>query len=95
MIIEDAIIQKLGKKDFGEAANKINEIAKKVIEKKEFARITRNQQKDLDECDGMDGMLLNNEYFDWKEFETRKNDMIRAFLRYFDIFQLQVIYLNL
>ena len=94
-MLEEQIIQKIGTRTFGKAANRINRVAQKVLPKAQFQRIVVKQNKDVKECDGMDGMLLNNEYFDWKEFETRRDDMTRAFLRYFDTQQLQLIADNL
>lgn len=90
-MLEEQIIQKLGTRTFGKAANKINRVAQEVLPKEQFHKITDKQNDDINECDGMDGMLLNGEYFDWKEFETRRDDMIKAFLRYFDTQQLQLI----
>ena len=94
-MLEEQIIQKLGKLNFGKAANKINRVAQKVLPKAQFQRIVVKQNKDAEECDELDGALLNNEYFDWRVFETRRDDMIRAFLRYFDTPQLQLIADNL
>lgn len=94
-MIEEQIISKMHTKTFGEAANEINDTAERVLSKAQFRKVLIKQNQDADDCEGMDGMFLNGEYFDWKQFEPRKDDMLRAFLRYFDTPQLELIANNL
>ena len=77
------IYSKVKKLSMGEALNLIQDVAESVLSKKRWKQYLTASNKDADECDGMDGMLLNGEYFDWREFNWNKNAIINAFLRYF------------
>ena len=77
--------------NWGYAANRIQDIAEKVLSKKEFRSYLIESNKDMEECDGMDGQLFNGQYFDWKVFETQSQNIINAFLDYFSENQLAKI----
>ena len=82
--MENIIIQKVKPLDMGHALNHIQDAAEQVLSESHWMRYLRASNRDYNACEGMDGILLNGEYFDWKVFETQKDDIVRAFLRYFD-----------
>ena len=79
----DIIINKVKKLDLGHALNHIQDVAEQVLTEEEFQRYLIDSSKDADECDGMDGMLLNGRYFDWREFNWNKDQMVKSYLDYF------------
>ena len=87
----DIILCKVNLKDWGRALNKLQDVAEKVLPKKEFKSYLIKSNADMDKCDGMDGILLNGEYFDWREFTYKQKEIVSAWLRYFDEDQLMKI----
>lgn len=77
------INDKVKKENLGEALDHLQNVAEQVLDKRRWRQYLIASNKDANECDGMDGLLINGEYFDWKEFEYRKNDIVKAYLRYF------------
>lgn len=73
---------------FGVILNRIQDKAEKVLSEKEWNNYLRASSKDADRCAGMDGILLNGHYFDWKEFEVNKKQIVSAYLDYFSEAQL-------
>ena len=69
--------------DWGKVLNSLQDIAMKVMSDKELDAYTKKSVKDVEECGGMDGLFLNNHYFDWKEFNYRSKDIVNAWLDYF------------
>lgn len=89
--MEDVIVQKMKQYDMGHSLNHIQNTAEKVLTKKRWREYLLASNKDAQVCDGMDGILLNGEYFDWKEFGYRKNEIVKAYLRYFTEEEVQKI----
>lgn len=79
----EIILAKAKNLDMGQALNLIQDIAERVLSKKRWEEYLIASSNDANECEGMDGILLNGEYFDWKEFGWNKNSIIKAYLRYF------------
>lgn len=79
----EKILNKVKRLDMGHALNKIQDTAEKVLTPTRWNVYLRLSSQDIRRCDGMDGLLLNGEYFDWKEFNTKKDNIVKAFLRYF------------
>ena len=77
------ILIKVKNLNMGQALDFIQSIAEHVLSKRRWRQYLIASSQDAEECDGMDGILLNGEYFDWKEFEWNKNKIILAYLRYF------------
>lgn len=77
---------------FGVALNVIQDSAEMNLPKKRFKQFLAASNKDYEACEGQDGILLNGEYFDWKQFTRRKDDIIAAFCRYFSEEELEKIY---
>lgn len=76
---------------WGVACSRIQDVAFDVLTDKELIKITKNSQKDFDECDGSDFLVMNGKYFDWKEFGYRYRDIIAAYLDYYTNDQLKLI----
>lgn len=81
--MENIIIRKVKNLNMGAALNHIQDVAEQILSEERWDSFLIATNVDASECEGMDGMLLNGEYFDWREFEFKKNEIIRAFLRYF------------
>ena len=79
----EIILTKLKKLNMGKSLNLLQDIAERVLSKRRWREYLIASSKDAQECEDMDGLLINGEYFDWKEFEFNKNNIIRAYLRYF------------
>lgn len=82
--MENTIIQKVKHLDLGNSLNRIQDVAEKVLTPRKWVRYVAKSHKDYVACEGMDGILLNGEYFDWKEFTYNKDNIVKAYLRYFD-----------
>lgn len=80
---KNIILKKVQNLNMGQSLNHIQDIAEHVLNKRRWRQYLVATGKDAQACDGMDGLLINGEYFDWKEFEYRKDDIVMAFLRYF------------
>ena len=89
------IHNKIKNKSMGESLNCIQDVAEKVLDKRRWRQYLIASSNDANECDGMDGLLLNGEYFDWKVFEVKKDNMIDAYLRYFTESEVKRIGANL
>ena len=79
------------KQNFGYTLNKLQDIAEQVLSKKEFHTYLVKSSLDADMCEGMDGILLNGQYFDWRTFEFKQREIVSAWLNYFDEEQLMKI----
>ena len=77
--------------DFGKTLNYLQDVAEKVLTKREFNRYLKVSNRDIQECDGMDGILFNGQYFDWKEFNYKQREIVSAWLGYFSPDQLHKI----
>lgn len=89
------ILTKAKNLNMGQALNLIQDIAEKVLTKRRWRQYLVASNKDAQECEGMDGLLINGEYFDWKEFECKKNNIILAYLRYFTEDEIKIISVNM
>lgn len=88
---EEKIIQKVKHLDLGNSLNHIQDVAERVLSLRKWTRYVAKSHKDYVACEGMDGIFLNGQYFDWKEFEIHKDDIVKAYLRYFDESDIQLI----
>lgn len=79
------------KQNFGYTLNKLQDVAEQVLSKKEFRAYLVKSSLDADMCEGMDGILLNGQYFDWRTFEFKQREIVSAWLNYFDEEQLMKI----
>ena len=89
----DKIISKLDmSKTWGVLLNQIQDIASDVLSLNEWSAYTKKANHDVQIAQDEDGVIFNGEYFDWRQFETHKVDIIKAYLRYFNESQLVKIY---
>lgn len=79
------------KQNFGYTLNHLQDVAEKVLSEKEFHIYLVKSSKDASECDGMDGILLNGKYFDWRTFSFKQREIVSAWLDYFTNQQLEKI----
>lgn len=92
-IVEKSLTRNSG--NWGKALNQIQGIAKDVLDEKAFDRYLEKSNKDARICDGMDCIVLNGKVFDWKEFRTKADQIVDAYLGYFTNVELQLIYAKL
>jgi len=71
-------------RDWGKAANFLQDLAEQRLTEQEFEDFLIRANEDVISCDGMDGQLINGFYFDWREFDFKKRDIINAFINYFN-----------
>ena len=96
--LKDGIILKLTpsqRVNWGEGANKIQDVAEQVLSKKDFREYLIKSSEDMSVCEGQDGVLFNGQYFDWKQFDYMSHNILDAFLDYFTDNSLKRIYLVL
>ena len=96
--VKTKIILKLNeveRSQWGYGANKIQDVAEQVLSKKDFKDYLIQSNKDMNACDGQDGILFNGRYFDWKLFDSHGPIILGAFLDYFSDKNLERIYLAL
>ena len=93
--MEKIILNKVKNLDMGYSLNRIQDVAEQVLSKKRWKQYLIASNQDAQECEDMDGMLLNGEYFDWRSFGPQKNNIVRAFLRYFTDDEIEKIALAL
>ena len=79
----EIILKKVKGLDMGHSLNHIQDVAEKVLSKKRWHQYLVSSSQDAEDCEDMDGLLLNGEYFDWRSFGPQKNNIVRAYLRYF------------
>lgn len=88
----EKILKKVdSKSEIGATLNYLQDVAEQVLSEKEFTLYLVKSTKDMDECEGMDGMLINGQYFDWREFNFKQREMISAWLSYFSESQVDKI----
>lgn len=92
-IVEKSLARNTG--NWGKALNQIQNIAQDVLDDKAFDRYLKKSNKDAKTCDGMDCIVLNGKVFDWKEFRSKADQIIDAYLDYFTNVELQLIYAKL
>lgn len=81
--------------DFGFLLNKIQNIVLEDFSKEEINDYVIKSSRDAEQTEDLDGILLNGHYFDWREFDTRKREIVSAYLEYFTDEQLERIDLAL
>ena len=69
---------------WGKIFNFIQDVAEKTLTKKEFYKFLELTNNEVELCDGEDGHLVNGHYYDWKEFDIKRDDMVNDFLDIFD-----------
>lgn len=91
MNVREEILKKVNTTNWGKACNILQDIAFNVLTKKSLVRYLHNANKDVEECEGLDGVLLNGKYFDWKEYDYNYKAIINAYLDYFTDNELNLI----
>ena len=76
---------------WGAILNHIQDVASKKLTIMEWATYMQKANEDKDKTKDQDGVLFNGEYFDFHEFTSKRLDIVRAYLRYFNERQLQQI----
>lgn len=80
------------KNNWGKICNLLQNVAEIVLPKKQFEAYVRASNEDMAVCEGCDFVTFNGEYFDWKEFDYNRDNIIRAFLKYFSESQQQEMF---
>lgn len=95
--VEDLIIHKLESTHGGWGAilNRIQDAAEVALPKKNFEAYLNKAEIDAAATEGSDGVIFNGEYFDWKEFDSKRIQIVRAFMKYFSTGELNMIYAEL
>lgn len=95
--IEDLIINKLESTHGGWGAilNRIQEAAEQVLPMKSLEDYINKAVKDEAASDGTNGVFFNGEYFDWKEFDAKRVQIVKAYMKYFTTGELNMIYRQL
>lgn len=92
-MIQEKIISLLDRSNgWGKACNQIQDAAFETFSAIQWNTFAARQEKDYNECEGSDFLIMNGHYFDWKEFEIKENEIILAYLSYFTDSQLEKIY---
>lgn len=83
--LAEKLLDKYGGPDrsSGKVMNALQDIAEIILSDKQLDNFFTALNKDFDECHESDFMLLNGQFFDWKEFSYKQIEMINAFLSYF------------
>ena len=77
--------------NFGKILNYLQDIAEECFSEKAFKRYLINSSRDASECEDLDGILLCGDYYDWKEYDYRRNTIIRSWLKYFNENELETL----
>ena len=95
--VQDLIINKLEKTHGGWGAilNRIQDAAEIALPKKNFETYLKKANIEQEKTEGSDGVLFNGEYFDWREFDSKRLEIVRAYMRYFSESELNMIYSQL
>ena len=92
MTIEEQIISKTKNQgEFGAMLNYIQDVAEEVLTEREWDAYLEKANNDTEQCEEQDGILLNGEYFDWRQFKSQRFNIVKAYLRYFNQEQLNKI----
>lgn len=83
--LAERLLDKFGgpERSSGKVMNTLQDIAEKILSNKQLDKFFAAISKDYEECEGSDYMILNGHFFDWKEFDYKKVEMVNAFLSYF------------
>ena len=78
--VQDLIINKLEKTHGGWGAilNRIQDAAEIALPKKNFETYLKKANVEQEKTEGSDGVLFNGEYFDWREFDSKRLEIVRA-----------------
>lgn len=95
--VEDLIINKLEATHGGWGAilNRIQEAAEQVLPMKSLEDYINKAVKDEAASDGTNGVIFNGEYFDWREFDAKRVQIVKAYMKYFTTGELNMIYRQL
>ena len=95
--VEDLIINKLESTHGGWGAilNRIQEAAEQVLPMKSLEDYINKAVKDEAASDGTNGVIFNGEYFDWREFDAKRVQIVKAYMKYFTTGELNMIYRQL
>lgn len=95
--VEDLIINKLKSTHGGWGAilNRIQEAAEQVLPMKSLEDYINKAVKDEAASEGTDGVIFNGEYFDWREFDAKRVQIVKAYMKYFTTGELNMIYTQL
>ena len=93
--ITDKFKKELNNGEWGVVLNELQDVAEQSISSKEFKAYLHKSNKDMDSCDGMDCLIINGHFFDWREFKFKAKQIVLAWLEYFTPHQLELIYNNL
>ena len=80
---------------WGKILNKIQNVMLSCLDNEASNKILEREMEDTQLTEGMDCIIFNGQYFDWREFNTRKIDIVLAYLDYFNSNELELIYHNL
>ena len=80
---------------WGKACNQIQDAASETMTVLQWNAFALRQDKDMQECDGSDYIIFNGQMFDWKVFEPKKVEIVKAYLSYFSEPQLVKILAHL
>lgn len=92
--MKEVILKKLSPnqiKRWGATLNLIQDIAIGNLPTKSVKRYVERASDDAGKCEGMDCILLNGRVFDWREFSRRGEEIISAYLDYFNEDELRII----
>ena len=95
--LKEQIISKypnLDKEGWGAVLNSIQDVACEHLTKKSVTRYHIKSNFDAQMCEGMDGIILNGRYFDWREFKSKAREIVNAYLDYFNERELETILAN-
>lgn len=95
--VEDLIIHEVEttKGGWGAILNRIQDAAEAALPKRNFQAYLDKAERDANASEGIDGVLLNGQYFDWREFEPKRLQIVRAYMRYFSAGELNMIHSQL
>ena len=83
-MIQDEIIELLDlSQGWGKCCNQIQDAAYETMTVLQWNAFALRQEKDMNECEGSDYLILNDHYFDWKEFDRKAREIVMAYLSYF------------
>ena len=80
---------------FGVVLNKLQDIACEHLPQRSVEMYLQASNEDMNECEGMDCLIINGRYFDWKMFDIKAREIVSAWLDYFSERDLKVIYENM
>ena len=80
---------------WGSVLNDLQDVAYDVLTREEILAYLEKEEADEEKAGGNDGVLFNGDYYDWREFNTKRNNIISSWLSYFPEESLEKIYKGL